>query len=157
MNKGKCSAALAWVNISNNLLKALSDVINFKLVGLNIEIEGGTALINLLGDVLGNLSTETLKTLGNEIEECVGCAVGWLRELNFGEFHSKSQRGSVLSRTSEDLVGDSRNLDGYFGQDFSLDCLLYTSDAADEEDSVDLGGRRIIKQNKNIYHDVSVM
>src|SRR5664279_2312813 len=25
------------------------------------------------------------------------------------------------------------------------DCLLYTSDAADEEDSVDLGGRRIIK------------
>ena len=23
-------------------------------------------------------------------------------------------------------------------------CLLYTSDAADEEDSVDLGGRRII-------------
>ena len=28
-------------------------------------------------------------------------------------------------------------------------CLLYTSDAADEEDSVDLGGRRIIKKNKN--------
>ena len=26
-----------------------------------------------------------------------------------------------------------------------LTCLLYTSDAADEEDSVDLGGRRIIK------------
>eukprot|EP00658_Telonema_sp_P-2_P081484 TRINITY_DN8362_c0_g1_i3.p1 TRINITY_DN8362_c0_g1~~TRINITY_DN8362_c0_g1_i3.p1 ORF type:complete len:350 (-),score=83.90 TRINITY_DN8362_c0_g1_i3:34-1083(-) len=29
-------------------------------------------------------------------------------------------------------------------------CLLYTSDAADEEDSVDLGGRRIIKK-KNKY------
>src|SRR5664280_3757918 len=27
-----------------------------------------------------------------------------------------------------------------------IDCLLYTSDAADEEDSVDLGGRRIIKK-----------
>ena len=26
-------------------------------------------------------------------------------------------------------------------------CLLYTSDAADEEDSVDLGGRRIIKKS----------
>ena len=25
-------------------------------------------------------------------------------------------------------------------------CLLYTSDAADEEDSVDLGGRRITKK-----------
>eukprot|EP00656_Telonema_subtile_P036512 TRINITY_DN4051_c0_g1_i1.p1 TRINITY_DN4051_c0_g1~~TRINITY_DN4051_c0_g1_i1.p1 ORF type:complete len:111 (-),score=12.80 TRINITY_DN4051_c0_g1_i1:24-356(-) len=28
-------------------------------------------------------------------------------------------------------------------------CLLYTSDAADEEDSVDLGGRRITKKKKN--------
>eukprot|EP00658_Telonema_sp_P-2_P061298 TRINITY_DN50010_c0_g1_i1.p1 TRINITY_DN50010_c0_g1~~TRINITY_DN50010_c0_g1_i1.p1 ORF type:complete len:251 (+),score=44.63 TRINITY_DN50010_c0_g1_i1:44-796(+) len=28
-------------------------------------------------------------------------------------------------------------------------CLLYTSDAADEEDSVDLGGRRIIKKKKS--------
>ena len=26
-------------------------------------------------------------------------------------------------------------------------CLLYTSDAADERSSVDLGGRRIIKKN----------
>ena len=30
-------------------------------------------------------------------------------------------------------------------------CLLYTSDAADERSSVDLGGRRIIKK-KNIYN-----
>ena len=28
-------------------------------------------------------------------------------------------------------------------------CLLYTSDAADEEDSEDLGGRRINKKKKN--------
>eukprot|EP00658_Telonema_sp_P-2_P044124 TRINITY_DN319_c0_g1_i11.p1 TRINITY_DN319_c0_g1~~TRINITY_DN319_c0_g1_i11.p1 ORF type:complete len:176 (+),score=79.58 TRINITY_DN319_c0_g1_i11:68-595(+) len=38
----------------------------------------------------------------------------------------------------------------YLGE-FSLSykpCLLYTSDAADEEDSVDLGGRRIIKKKK---------
>ena len=27
-------------------------------------------------------------------------------------------------------------------------CLLYTSDAADEEDSVDLGGRRNVKKKK---------
>eukprot|EP00658_Telonema_sp_P-2_P068104 TRINITY_DN5702_c0_g1_i7.p1 TRINITY_DN5702_c0_g1~~TRINITY_DN5702_c0_g1_i7.p1 ORF type:complete len:126 (+),score=51.71 TRINITY_DN5702_c0_g1_i7:78-455(+) len=31
----------------------------------------------------------------------------------------------------------------------AVSCLLYTSDAADEEDSVDLGGRRIIKKKKN--------
>ena len=30
-------------------------------------------------------------------------------------------------------------------------CLLYTSDAADERSSVDLGGRRIIKKKKNAY------
>ena len=30
-------------------------------------------------------------------------------------------------------------------------CLLYTSDAADERSSVDLGGRRIIKKKKNKY------
>ena len=33
-------------------------------------------------------------------------------------------------------------------------CLLYTSDAADERSSVDLGGRRIIKKmDKNIVRD----
>ena len=31
----------------------------------------------------------------------------------------------------------------------STSCLLYTSDAADERSSVDLGGRRIIKKKKN--------
>ena len=30
----------------------------------------------------------------------------------------------------------------------SKSCLLYTSDAADERSSVDLGGRRIIKKKK---------
>ena len=34
----------------------------------------------------------------------------------------------------------------YIGVRLYLHCLLYTSDAADEEDSVDLGGRRIIKK-----------
>ena len=31
-------------------------------------------------------------------------------------------------------------------------CLLYTSDAADERSSVDLGGRRIIKKKRNRQH-----
>ena len=33
-------------------------------------------------------------------------------------------------------------------------CLLYTSDAADERSSVDLGGRRIIKKKTIIHHSV---
>ena len=32
----------------------------------------------------------------------------------------------------------------------SIRCLLYTSDAADERSSVDLGGRRIIKKKQPI-------
>ena len=32
-----------------------------------------------------------------------------------------------------------------------MGCLLYTSDAADERSSVDLGGRRIIKKKNKIY------
>ena len=36
--------------------------------------------------------------------------------------------------------------------DLRLACLLYTSDAADERSSVDLGGRRIIKKKKMKQH-----
>ena len=32
-------------------------------------------------------------------------------------------------------------------------CLLYTSDAADERSSVDLGGRRIIKKKKQLDNE----
>ena len=35
----------------------------------------------------------------------------------------------------------------------AMACLLYTSDAADERSSVDLGGRRIIKKKKNREHE----
>ena len=35
-------------------------------------------------------------------------------------------------------------------------CLLYTSDAADERSSVDLGGRRIIKKKKRARHNRQV-
>ena len=36
-------------------------------------------------------------------------------------------------------------------------CLLYTSDAADERSSVDLGGRRIIKKKKTAKVTASTM
>ena len=35
-------------------------------------------------------------------------------------------------------------------------CLLYTSDAADERSSVDLGGRRIIKKKTNIISGIMI-
>ena len=35
-------------------------------------------------------------------------------------------------------------------------CLLYTSDAADERSSVDLGGRRIIKKKNTVVYRASM-
>ena len=43
------------------------------------------------------------------------------------------------------------------GQALHEACLLYTSDAADERSSVDLGGRRIIKKKKNRTVDAGVV
>ena len=58
----------------------------------------------------------------------------------------------------EDNTTNSQNTNHRFNLrfDYAIDslnqirfCLLYTSDAADERSSVDLGGRRIIKKKKN--------
>ena len=47
-----------------------------------------------------------------------------------------------------DGIGLNITVIGYLGQL----CLLYTSDAADERSSVDLGGRRIIKKKNHDNH-----
>ena len=39
------------------------------------------------------------------------------------------------------------------GSSATYACLLYTSDAADERSSVDLGGRRIIKKKNTTVED----
>ena len=44
--------------------------------------------------------------------------------------------------------GNSRQQLSDFLTGWYISCLLYTSDAADERSSVDLGGRRIIKKKK---------
>ena len=48
---------------------------------------------------------------------------------------------SVITQSGSQFVADACIL---------ATCLLYTSDAADERSSVDLGGRRIIKKKKII-------
>ena len=56
----------------------------------------------------------------------------------------------VLGKGCGELV--DRQAGGIAGEDgtFAEICLLYTSDAADERSSVDLGGRRIIKKKNRI-------
>eukprot|EP00658_Telonema_sp_P-2_P072920 TRINITY_DN61_c0_g1_i10.p2 TRINITY_DN61_c0_g1~~TRINITY_DN61_c0_g1_i10.p2 ORF type:complete len:121 (+),score=43.97 TRINITY_DN61_c0_g1_i10:119-481(+) len=55
----------------------------------------------------------------------------------------------VAPAMCENLAAGPNDMDDSSVPPYSaLICLLYTSDAADEEDSVDLGGRRIIKKKK---------
>src|SRR5665648_989612 len=75
--------------------------------------------------------------------------------ITFSTFKSSAQSGALMDRTellkimkegSISLTQESQTLK--ISWSVKLDslyfiCLLYTSDAADEEDSVDLGGRRI--------------
>ena len=54
-------------------------------------------------------------------------------------------KSSVIIRQVCVYCASSKKID----ERYLLDaCLLYTSDAADERSSVDLGGRRIIKKKK---------
>ena len=48
-------------------------------------------------------------------------------------------KNSIIYSSAKDAIGFVDATEG---------CLLYTSDAADERSSVDLGGRRIIKKKK---------
>ena len=67
----------------------------------------------------------------------------------FSAFHGSRLRdvGRILGATAQ-IIRTIRK----FRPDI---CLLYTSDAADERSSVDLGGRRIIKKKKNQSNSVT--
>ena len=51
---------------------------------------------------------------------------------------------------NEATAAEKQELEAWLKKDMA--CLLYTSDAADERSSVDLGGRRIIKKKKTVQH-----
>ena len=63
-------------------------------------------------------------------------------------------RDSIQADRAVAVVGDQRHAADGVSHLFEVEddgfviCLLYTSDAADERSSVDLGGRRIIKKKK---------
>ena len=77
-----------------------------------------------------------------------------VRSRGLGDVYKRQDED--LARWIDDLAGRGyrRVRTGALGTTASLRveaCLLYTSDAADERSSVDLGGRRIIKK-KTINH-----
>eukprot|EP00658_Telonema_sp_P-2_P082367 TRINITY_DN869_c0_g1_i17.p1 TRINITY_DN869_c0_g1~~TRINITY_DN869_c0_g1_i17.p1 ORF type:complete len:120 (+),score=14.97 TRINITY_DN869_c0_g1_i17:482-841(+) len=71
-------------------------------------------------------------------------------KLTGNEYHAACDHASNSSKSiqchCEGGLGSVQHQP--YSHTLSRYCLLYTSDAADEEDSVDLGGRRIIKKKK---------
>ena len=60
--------------------------------------------------------------------------------------------GDILLLYTDGITEAMDAAGNLFGKDRLVEgCLLYTSDAADERSSVDLGGRRVIKKKKTTY------
>ena len=76
-----------------------------------------------------------------------------VRSRGLGDVYKRQGRqrgtGAVAPDRDVDLRGDQLGGAGR-GSLRVAGCLLYTSDAADERSSVDLGGRRIIKKKKKL-------
>ena len=74
----------------------------------------------------------------------VGDAAGQVDPLTGGGIHIAAECAKIAGETASEAIEEDRT-----DAEFLKSCLLYTSDAADERSSVDLGGRRIIKKKKN--------
>ena len=93
--------------------------------------------------------------------ECYVCCVFFQAEDGIRDLVRSRGLGDVYKRQGMvffgDIAGILHALDAKTGtlkwkkkiDPHPSTCLLYTSDAADERSSVDLGGRRIIKKKKN--------
>eukprot|EP00828_Plagiopyla_frontata_P010242 TRINITY_DN15398_c0_g1_i2.p1 TRINITY_DN15398_c0_g1~~TRINITY_DN15398_c0_g1_i2.p1 ORF type:complete len:108 (+),score=29.95 TRINITY_DN15398_c0_g1_i2:166-489(+) len=81
---------------------------------------------------------------------------GFIEKNELGEMLNKLAQDMEIQKPNQEDIDEAMqaidiNQDGKVSFDEYKNCLLYTSDAADEEDSVDLGGRRIFKKkNQNI-------
>src|SRR5674536_161940 len=104
----------------------------------------------LLFAILKQLATQEIDIIGEGVVEVLSDGFGFLRspDANYlpgpdDIYVSPSQIRRFGLRTGDTIEGHIRSPkegERYFA--LLKVCLLYTSDAADEEDSVDLGGRR---------------
>ena len=74
-----------------------------------------------------------------------------VRSRGLGDgYKRQAYHGADMSKPAEieDMIAFATKTFGSLDILVNNACLLYTSDAADERSSVDLGGRRIIKKKK---------
>ena len=77
-----------------------------------------------------------------------------VRSRGLGDVYKRQGEEDLRDRDREALLHDRlarRGESGHRNPELQRACLLYTSDAADERSSVDLGGRRIIKKKTGNY------
>ena len=67
-------------------------------------------------------------------------------EVNFYNISTKEEKDNLINFVTFYCSNLINIRNQYVGITNPFSCLLYTSDAADERSSVDLGGRRIIKK-----------
>eukprot|EP00831_Metopus_contortus_P042758 TRINITY_DN34115_c0_g1_i1.p1 TRINITY_DN34115_c0_g1~~TRINITY_DN34115_c0_g1_i1.p1 ORF type:complete len:140 (+),score=48.60 TRINITY_DN34115_c0_g1_i1:96-515(+) len=85
------------------------------------------------------------KSIQNEVQN----SASWEFENVHQVFHALSQRKSPLELLKRQMENqEARFLREEGDNTRCKNCLLYTSDAADDTPCVDLGGRRIIKKKK---------
>ena len=116
------------------------------------EMANGTA-VNVMAMVFGNMGNDCATGVGFTRDPGTG------ENVMFGEYLVNAQGEDVVAgiRTPKAVALLEQEMPVQYKQLEELrqklenhykDCLLYTSDAADERSSVDLGGRRIIKKKK---------
>src|SRR5665648_320439 len=125
------STYLVTPKLNQPLPKVLSEATIDKL--LQTGVESDLALRDLaMMEVLYSSGLRVSELIGLRLLD-VSLSVGYVRCLGKGNKERIIPLGDPAVRAVELYINS---------------CLLYTSDAADEEDSVDLGGRRIIKKKK---------
>ena len=117
-----------------------------------------------LVSVTGNDATVNMKSNYPTVDKKIipaqsgsGLTVGAIVNPSWEGIH-QGVLGEDDENAPEDTIAPHGAADEKKAEDFAIgdtvtyqltsNCLLYTSDAADEEDSVDLGGRRLIKKKK---------
>eukprot|EP00658_Telonema_sp_P-2_P005834 TRINITY_DN121_c0_g3_i2.p1 TRINITY_DN121_c0_g3~~TRINITY_DN121_c0_g3_i2.p1 ORF type:complete len:235 (+),score=77.21 TRINITY_DN121_c0_g3_i2:60-764(+) len=122
------------------------------LVALRLEAYNGTNVLLLGFDMtskttLDNVAENWIEEFRSECTDCQAVILVGTKSDLFEERGGFGSGENIADRC--DIIEAGKNVGAFaFVATSAKTCLLYTSDAADEEDSVDLGGRRIIKKKQ---------
>ena len=98
---------------------------------------------------IGAMVTLRKERMYEFLDRLINIALPRVRDFKGLSDKSFDGRGNYTLGVKEQIIFPEINVDK-ITRVMGMDCLLYTSDAADERSSVDLGGRRIIKKKNDI-------